>query len=33
MQVYYRYQFDKNGKLVKKSEKKYCGDPGAKAMR
>jgi hypothetical protein len=31
--VYYRYQFDKNGKLVKESKKQYCGDPGAKAMR
>jgi hypothetical protein len=33
MWVYYRYQFDKNGKLVKESKKQYCGDPGAKAMR
>ncbi|MCE9574339.1 MAG: hypothetical protein K8W52_14425 [Deltaproteobacteria bacterium] len=31
--VFKRYQFDKNQKIAKTSEKKYCGDPGAKAVR
>jgi hypothetical protein len=32
--TYRRYQFDaKTGKTVKKSEKSYCGDPGAKGYR
>jgi hypothetical protein len=30
---YRRYQFDKAGKLVKTTDKDYCGDPGLKALR
>ena len=28
--TYYRYQFDKEGKLEKTTEKSYCGDLGVK---
>jgi hypothetical protein len=31
--TYYRYQFDKEGKLKKTTEKTYCGDPGVKALK
>jgi hypothetical protein len=31
--TYRRYQFDKAGKIVKRGEKRYCGDPGAKGFR
>ena len=30
---YIRYQFDKEGKLKKTTEKSYCGDPGVKALK
>jgi hypothetical protein len=31
--TYYRYQFDKEHKLVKTTQKTYCGDPGLKALK
>ena len=31
--VYRRFQFDGRHKLVKRSTKEYCGDPGSRALR